>query len=159
MKSSIPHPLHSCTKWHLWFPYNYAPIRRRLTTNCACLFLCVSACENSETVVCKCDEDFHWVESWLFVSCNVKLRNGLPGSNTTKVQKASNLKKYVAVVSLNLTASGDSHENSSHTDVCSMHCVSVVAGFGGQFMGLSEVPLEKKPDLKPAPGHLAERIS
>lgn len=69
--------------------------------------------------------------------------------------------KYVAVVLLNPTASSDGHENSKHIDVCSMHCVSVVAGCVDSFMGLSEVPSEKMPDLKPAPrsfSHIAEDL-
>lgn len=61
--------------------------------------------------------------------------DGMPGSDFTfprgvssQMCKSTKPLKYVAVVALNLTASSDNHENSKHFDVCSMHCVSIVAG-------------------------------
>lgn len=146
-------PTYPCTKWHLWFPYNYAPIWWWLTTNCVCLFLCV----------CVCVFVYVWMSDWVreWVSEKTTLRllfkivmtisaelnhgcslawircytDGMPGSDFTfprgvssQMCKSTKPLKYVAVVALNLTASSDNHENSKHFDVCSMHCVSIVAG-------------------------------
>lgn len=80
----------------------------------------------------------------------------MPGSDITflKRAKASNLLKYVAVVLLNLAASSDGHEKNSKTHRCLLYALCFYSSWVcGQFMGLSEVPSEQKPDLKPAPGH------
>lgn len=81
-----------CTGWHLWFPYNYAPIWRWLTTNCVCLFLCVS--------VFVCVRACVWEKTMRLLFTNVRTisvelnhgcllariqcyRNGMPGSDIT----------------------------------------------------------------------------
>lgn len=68
-------------------------------------------------------------------------------------QTCNNIKplQYVAVVLLNPTANSDGHEHSK-----TLRCVLYALCFYssrvcGQFMGLSEVPSEKKPGLKSAP--------
>lgn len=59
----------------------------------------------------------------------------MPGSDitflvmfVTKCKKHHTSFNYVAVVLPNLSASSDGHVDSKHFDVCSMHCVSIVAG-------------------------------
>lgn len=162
-----------CTERHLWFPYNYAPIWRRLTTNCVCLFLCVSVCVH----VCV------WEKTMRLLFTNVRTisvelnhgcllariqcyRNGMPGSDITflvvfhhksaknKQKKALNLLKYVAVV-LTEPDCQQRRPLKLKTHRCLLYALCFYSNWVcGQFMGLSEVPSEKQTDLEPAPGHL-----
>ena len=90
----------------------------------------------------------------------------MPGSDITflvvfhhkSAKSIKNLLKYVAVVLLNPTAGSDGHEKLK-THRCLLYALCFYSSWVcGQFVGLSEVPSEKKPELKPAPGYLARTL-
>lgn len=131
-----------------------------------CMCVCVRVWErewenNIETVVHNCNDNFNWAESQLlaWIGC---YRNGMPGSDITFLvvfhhRKASNLLKYVAAV----FTEPDCQQRRPwkvKTHWCLLYALCFCSSWAcGRFMGLSEVPLEKKPDLKPVLDHLAGR--
>ena len=116
--------------------------------------VCVCECEKEKTVVTTVSVELNHGCLLAWVRC---YRNGMPGSDITFLAWSFHGESAKSVKPLEVCSCGLT-DNSKHIDVCSMHCVSIVAGRCGQFMGLSEVPSEKKPDLKPAPDHLARRL-
>lgn len=89
-------------------------------------------------------------------------RNGMPGSHRTPRGVSS--QKHESIKPLEVCSCGLTEPDCQQrrpwklkTHWCLLYALCFYSSWAcGQFMGRSEVPSEKKPDLKPATGHLAK---